>query len=85
MGSNSTDQQLKIGCYMQMLYMNLTVTTDQKPVIDMQKNKENESKYITKVSQLMIREESKGSKDQRRSTKITTKQIIQWQYIYASQ
>jgi len=31
MGSNLSDHQLTIDCYMQMLYTNLVVTTNQKP------------------------------------------------------
>ena len=38
------------------------VTTNQKPVIDMQKIKRKESKYITKESQLIVREERRGIK-----------------------
>jgi len=45
------------------------VTTNQKVVIG--KNKEEESKYLTKESQLIVREESKGRKEQRRTTKQT--------------
>ena len=52
--------QLNINCYMQkMLYTNLMVTANHKPVIDMQKIKRNESKCITKGSQQTMKE-SKG-------------------------
>ena len=53
-----------------MLYTNLMVTTDQKPVTDMQKIKRKESKYITKENQQAIREGSK-----RITTKTTIKQV----------
>ena len=42
------DHQLNIDCYWQMLRTNLMVTTNQEPVIDMQRIKRKESKYITK-------------------------------------
>ena len=48
------------------------VTTNQNPVINVQKGKE--SKYITIESQLTVREESNGKKEQIRSTKTTLKQ-----------
>ena len=68
MASNLHDHQLNIDCYMQkMLYTNLKVTTNQKPVIDMQKIKRKESKYTTKECQQTTREEGK----RRRTTKTT--------------
>ena len=45
------NDQLNINCSMQMLYANLTVTTNPKPVIDYQRIKRKESKYITKEGQ----------------------------------
>ena len=56
-----------------MLYVNLMVTTNQKPVIDMQKIKRKESKYITKEGQQIMRQESKRRKEQERTTKTTIK------------
>ena len=46
-----------------MLYINLTVTTNRYLVIDMQKIKRNESKYVTKESQYTMRgeQEKKGA------------------------
>ena len=40
-----------------MLYINLMLNTSQNPVIDMQKVKTKESRYITKESQQTVREE----------------------------
>jgi len=41
MGLNFSNNQLNIDCYMQkMLYTNLMVTTNQKPITDMQRKKE---------------------------------------------
>ena len=63
MSSNLSDHQLSIDTYMyKILYINLVETRNQKPVIDMQKIKRKESKYITKGSQLIVREERKGIK-----------------------
>ena len=56
-----------------MLFTNLMVTTNQKPVIDMQKIKRKESKYITKEGQQIMRQESKRRKEQERTTKTTIK------------
>ena len=78
--SNLSDHQLNIDCYTQkMLNTNLIVTTNQKLVIDMQKIKKKESKYITKVSQQTMREESKRRNNHGRTTKTTTKQVTKWQ------
>ena len=51
MSSKLSDHQLNIDCSLQMLYINRMVTTNQKRVIDMQKIKSKESKYITKENQ----------------------------------
>ena len=52
MGSNLSDHQLNTDCYMQKISLtDLMVTTNQKPVADMQKIKSKKSKYITKESQ----------------------------------
>ena len=55
---------------MQILYINQMVTTNQKTVIDVQKIKNKESKYITKENQQIIKEK-KRRKDQRKATKPT--------------
>ena len=68
---NLSNHQLKI----EDIIYKPTVTTNKKTVIYMQKSKRKESKYITKDSQSMVREESKGSKGQRRSTKTNAEQI----------
>jgi len=62
-----------------MLYINLTVTTNQKPVIDMQKIKRKESTYITKESQQTLREETKRRKEQKRTTKTAINQVM-WEH-----
>jgi len=65
MDPNLRDQQVNIDCYMQkLLYTNLMVTTNEKPVIDTQKSR-TESKYITKENQQTMREESKRRKEQK--------------------
>ena len=61
MGSNLSNHQLNIDSYMQrMLYINLMVTTNQKSVTYMGKNKE--KKPITKESHQTTRQESKRKK-----------------------
>ena len=47
----------------------MMVTTNQKPVIDTQRLKKKESKYITKENQLIMREKNKKRKEQRKTTK----------------
>jgi len=61
-----------------MLYTNLIVTTNQKLLIDMQRIKRKESKYVTKESQQSMKE-SKRRKDQRKTTKTMTKQVTERQ------
>ena len=68
MFSNLRDHQLLIDMH-KMLFKNIMLTSNQKPVIDMQRIKRKKSKYITKESKLMMREESKGRK----------KQVTKWQ------
>ena len=58
-----------------MLYTNLMVTTNQKPLIDVQKIKRKEFNDITKESQKTMREKSKSRKEQRGTTETTTKQV----------
>jgi len=55
------------------------VTTNKKPVIDMQRIKRKESKYVTRESQVILREESKGKKEQRRITKTSIKEVTKCQ------
>ena len=57
-----------------MLYMYLMVTTDQIPIIDKQKIKE--YKHNTKESHQISREESKRTKEQRRTTKTIRKRRL---------
>ena len=79
MGLNVSDHQPNIdGHIHKMLHTNLMVTTNQKPVIDMQIIKRKKSKYVTKESQQTMKE-SKGRKDQRKSIETTTKQVTKWQ------
>lgn len=73
MGSNLGNPQHNLDCYLQMIYINHTVTTNQNIVTDMQKMKRKESKYITKESQKTVTE------DQRKTTKTTIKQVTKWQ------
>jgi len=54
-------------------------TTNQKPVIDMQKIKRKESTYITKESQQTLREETKRRKEQKRTTKTAINQVM-WEH-----
>jgi len=60
--------------------MNLMVTPDQKPVMDIQKIKRKESKHIIKESHQTTREDSK-----RRTAKTTVKQVTKWQYVHTYQ
>ena len=77
MDLNLSDYQLNIDYYMcKMLYINLIVTTNQKPVIYMQKIERNLSISQKKTSK---RENSKTRKKQRRVIKTTTKYLTKWQ------
>jgi len=62
MGSKLSGHQLNIDCYIQMSYTSWIVTTNQKPVINMQTLKRKEPKYVTKKSQLIMREEREKKK-----------------------
>ena len=76
MGSNVSDHQLNIDCYMQkMSYTNLMATTHQKPVIDMQEIRRKKSKYITKKNPTNHERREQEKKEQR-TTKTTIKQVI---------
>ena len=45
MGSNLSNHQFQIDCYMKILYISLMVTTNQKILIDMQRIERKESNY----------------------------------------
>ena len=54
------DQQLKTIMHLyRWLYKNLMLTTNQKPVIDIRTKKKKESRYNTKDSHQIMREENK--------------------------
>ena len=75
MGFYLSDHQLNIDNYMhKMLYINLMVTTNQKPAIH-KKNERKESKNITTESQQPMRKDSKR-RTESRTTKTTIKQVI---------
>ena len=57
-----------------MLYANLVVTTNQKPVIDMQRIKRKESKYVTRETQQTMKE-GKRRKETEKSIETTTKRV----------
>ena len=59
--------------------MNSIVTTKQKPTIDTQKLERKEPKHNTKENDQTTREETKRRKEQRGTTKITRKQVTEWQ------
>ena len=60
MGSNLSNHQLKIDCYLHtMLYINLMVTINQKPITDTEKIKRKEYKRNTKESHQIKRKEDK--------------------------
>ena len=70
MGSNLRDHQLNIDCYLQkMLYTNLIVTTNQKPIIDMQQIKMKKLKYIAQERQQKVKESKKGLEKNYKNTK----------------
>ena len=76
MGSNLSDHQLKIDCYMhKKLYINLMIHTNQKPVIDMQRIKRKESNYITKESQQTMKESKRRIREKLQNNHKT----IKWQ------
>ena len=60
MGSNLSNHQLKIDCYLhRLLYINLMVTINQKPITDTEKIKRKEYKHNTKESHQIKRKEDK--------------------------
>ena len=66
MRSKLSNPQLHIDCYMQMIYTNLAITTNYKPLIDMPNIKRKESKNIIKENQQIIKEQEK---DQSKTTR----------------
>ena len=77
---NLNDYQFKISRYSyKSTYMNSIVTTKQKPTIDTQKLERKEPKHNTKENDQTTREETKRRKEQRGTTKITRKQVTEWQ------
>ena len=69
------DQKLKTITYIErLLYKNLMLTTKQKSIIDIHPEKKNESRYNTKDSHQITREENKISRAGKHSTKTTSKQ-----------
>ena len=81
MRSNLRDHQLNIDCYIhRLLYMNLMVITNQKPIINTQKIKRKETKHNIKESHQTTREENKRRrKEQRKTTKTHRKKVSKWQ------
>ena len=72
---NLSDCQINIDCYLlKMLHMEFIVTTNRKPMIDTQTNKE-KSRVCRNPS--TTRKESKRSRKKQRTTE-TTKQITKW-------
>ena len=64
MGLNLSIYWFNIDRYIEkMLYPNLNVNTNQKPVVHTERLKKNESKYITKESKLIMRKENKKNKE----------------------
>ena len=63
-----------------MLYVNLMVTTKQKPIVDMQKTMRMKYKHNTKGNHQTTREESKR-REQRGTTITTRKQTNDNKYI----
>ena len=73
---NLSDYQLKaICCVYRFMYINLMVTTNQKPIIATQKVKGKEPKHKAKENHQTTREETKRRKEQTRTTKTTRKQL----------
>ena len=66
MGSNlSCYQLIKIVCYIfKLLHVNFMVTTEQIPIVNIQKRKRKESKYTTKGRHQTTKEEKKRVKVQ---------------------
>ena len=71
------DQQLKTIMHLyRWLYKNLMLTTNQKPVIDIRTKKKKESRYNTKDSHQIMREENKIRR--KRTTITNPKQLRKW-------
>ena len=82
---NLRDQQLNHIYIERLLYINLPVTTNQKSIIDTHTGRRKEFKHNTKDSHQITREENKRRKEQKRTTKITSKQFTKWQYVHTYQ
>ena len=77
------DQQLKTISYIyiereRLLYQKFRITANQKSTIDIQ-TKKNQLKYNTKDSHQTTRGENKRRREEKRTTKTNTKQLIKWQ------
>ena len=74
------DQQLKIITYIyRLLYKNLTVTANQKCIIDTQMKKRKESKHNTKDSHQITREENKEEEKNKKELQKQPQTINKWQ------
>ena len=68
------DQQLKTILFIyRLLYQNLTVTKNQKSIIDAHKKKKKRIQTITKVSHQIKREENKRGRQEKTPTKTNAK------------
>ena len=83
---NVSDHHLNIDSYiLRMLYMNLMVTRNQKPITDTQKIKRKEVKYNIKDGD-KSQDSKKSRKEQRRTTKKNLrKQFTKWQLVHTYQ
>ena len=55
------------------------VTTNRKSTIETHTQKKKESKHNIKVSHQITKEEMKGGREEKRSTKTSPKQLTKWQ------
>ena len=77
---NLRDQQLKtIMSLYRLLYKNLSVTTNQKSVIDMHTKRKRNPNITLKIVIKSPREENKRRKGRKRSTKINPKYLTKLQ------
>ena len=77
---NLKDQQLKtIMSLYRLLYKNLSVTTNQKSVIDMHTKRKRNPNITLKIVIKSPREENKRRKGRKRSTKINPKYLTKLQ------
>ena len=74
------DEQLETSMYKsRLLYKNLMVTAKQKSIIDVHTKKKEESKYNSKDSHQITREENKKQRGGKKPTKTNPKQLTKWQ------